>query len=389
MYFRGNCYLASPASSFEEKCPSVSMRIDTVFYPRAPLRMTARNQKRKHWGREWFKTNMAAFRASLHAPSSLVCSAAESDNSSEDELPFDENIPLAGYKDEDEEAIGDVEAVSSQTSRPNSGSKKKAGRRPTWREDDVTDLVDIVCNSEYFKRKIIFTNSKNTKNNEIYGKLLKDLKERALARGDEFSFTVNQVRNKLKKLISECKKAALTIKTATGIDRFQEEKNYGPWFAVLFALVKTRDSCQPDRAIEPTASGSSDVLSNGSDHSSASSSPVPVDDSEESAGEKKIFVPIKNRGKKRKDFASSAVECMEKLLEKDPTKDLLEFYREENEKARKHEMQLMQMIMSTQVQDSGHFPPQGNSLQYGYSYPSQHSYQYMESGNMAPNYINL
>ena len=38
------------------------------------------------------------------------------------------------------------------------------------------------------KRKIIFTNSKNTKNNEIYGKLLKDLKERALARGDEFSF---------------------------------------------------------------------------------------------------------------------------------------------------------------------------------------------------------
>ena len=60
---------------------------------------------------------MAAFRASLHAPSSLVCSAAESDNSSEDELPFDENIPLAGYKEqeEDEEAIGDVESVSSQS----------------------------------------------------------------------------------------------------------------------------------------------------------------------------------------------------------------------------------------------------------------------------------
>ena len=183
---------------------------------------------------------------------SLVCSAAESDNSTEDELPFDENIPLAGYKErdeeEDEEAIGDVESVSSQMSRPSLGSKKKARRRLTWKEDDVTDLVDIVCNSEYFKRKIIFTNSKNTKNNEIYGKLLKDLKERALARGDEFSFTVNQVRNKLKKLISECKKAVLTIKTTTGIDRFQEKKNYGPWFAVLFALVKTRDSCQPGRA---------------------------------------------------------------------------------------------------------------------------------------------
>ena len=76
---------------------------------------------------------------------------------------------------------------------------------------------------------------------------------------------------------------------------------------MLFALVKTRDSCQPDRAIEPTASGSSDVLSNGSDHSSASSSPLPVDDSEESAGEKKLFVPIKNRGKKKEKILLQAL----------------------------------------------------------------------------------
>ena len=49
----------------------ISMRIESVYYPRAPLRMKARNQKRKHWSREWFITNMAAFRASLHAPSPL------------------------------------------------------------------------------------------------------------------------------------------------------------------------------------------------------------------------------------------------------------------------------------------------------------------------------
>ena len=55
---------------------------------------------------------MAAFGASLHTPSSLVCSAAKSINSSGDELPFDKNIPLAGCKEqdeeEDEETIGDV-----------------------------------------------------------------------------------------------------------------------------------------------------------------------------------------------------------------------------------------------------------------------------------------
>ena len=71
----------------------ISMCIESVYFPRARVRMKARNQKRKHWSREWFITNMAAFRASLHAPS-----PRESDNSLEDELPFDENILLAGYK---------------------------------------------------------------------------------------------------------------------------------------------------------------------------------------------------------------------------------------------------------------------------------------------------
>ena len=65
----------------------ISMCIESVYFPKV------RNQKRKHWSREWFITNMAAFRASLHSPS-----PRESDNSLEDELPFDENILLAGYK---------------------------------------------------------------------------------------------------------------------------------------------------------------------------------------------------------------------------------------------------------------------------------------------------
>ncbi|CAH3114278.1 unnamed protein product, partial [Pocillopora meandrina] len=77
---------------------------------------------------------------------------------------------------------------------------------------------------------------------------------------------------------------------------------------------------------------------------------------------------------------------VEKLLERDPTKDILEFCRKENEKAREHEMQLMQMSISWLPGIlhlySEHFLPQGNSQQYGYSYPSQHSYQYIESGNM-------
>ena len=37
------------------KCilPGISMRIESIFYLKPPLRMTVRNQKRKHWVREW------------------------------------------------------------------------------------------------------------------------------------------------------------------------------------------------------------------------------------------------------------------------------------------------------------------------------------------------
>ena len=71
--------------------------------------------------------------------------------------------------------------------------------------------------------------------------------------------------------------------------------------------------------------------------SGAGSPAESVGESEESrdngsSDDKKLFVPVKHRGKKRKNVASSVVECMEKLLERDQTKEHLEFYREEKEK---------------------------------------------------------
>ena len=310
------------------------------------------------------------------------------DELSNEETLIDNSIPLAGYADHsDQEASEDESEISRKSSAGNSRrARKKAGRKSSWKEEEVADMVDIiVCNSDYYKKKIIFTNSKNSKNNDVYSKLQKDLQARLEARGQELQFTVEQVRNKLKKLISECKKVALTIKTATGVDRFQENKNYGLWFPMLFSLVKTRDSCQPERAVEPSSGSSEEVYKQSGARSTAGS----VGESEEStdngsSDDKKLFVPVKNRGKKRKNVASSAVECMEKLLERDTTKELLEFYREENEKARRHELQLMQMIMSVQQPTENVQPStQVSSLQQGYmAVPPQHAYGYMESGGM-------
>ena len=81
--------------------------------------------------------------------------------------------------------------------------------------------------------------------------MLNELKSRAEGKGSSVPFTVAQVRAKFKKGINECKKAALTIKTATKVKHFQDDKNYGVCFDRLFELVKTRDSCRPDLATEP------------------------------------------------------------------------------------------------------------------------------------------
>ena len=55
---------------------------------------------------------------------------------------------------------------------------------------------------------------------------------------------------KFKRLVAECKKAALIMKRASGIKRFQEDKSYGKWFNCLLPLVQTRASCQSEQAIE-------------------------------------------------------------------------------------------------------------------------------------------
>ena len=53
-----------------------------------------------------------------------------------------------------------------------------------------------------------------------------------------FSFPQRRLRSKFKKLVSECKPVASTIKTASGIQRFQEEKGYSVWFSKLFEFSK-------------------------------------------------------------------------------------------------------------------------------------------------------
>ena len=72
---------------------------------------------------------------------------------------------------------------------------------------------------------------------------------------------------------------------------------------------------------------------------------------------------------------------MEKLLEIDPTKEVLKFYKEENEKATRHVLQFMQMSVQQPTEHDQRLTPV-NSAQYAYGYMAlspQHTFGYIES----------
>ena len=113
--------------------------------------------------------------------------------------------------DESDEQTGSVNLLN---------TSKKWGRRGNWSMDSLNDFIEIIVSDEYNKKKLIFTNTKNQRNASIYQNILTELKKRCAKQGKDFEATIPQLRNKFKKCVSECKKAALTIKTATGIKRF-------------------------------------------------------------------------------------------------------------------------------------------------------------------------
>ena len=231
----------------------------------------------------------------------------------------------------------DLSEISSvATAKSKSSTSRKPGRKAVWRETVITDMVDIICSSEHLRKNLIFRNTSRSRNKAFYTDVVKQVKERLASRGENFPFDVSQTRNKFKKCVAECKKAALTIRTATGIKRFYEENNLGDWFSQLYSFVKTRDSCIPEMALEPSCSnrGESPETADGTETGENSDSEeINVKAKNNKDGDtapKALFVPVKRGKKKVKvDPVAEAIETMKQVIEKDPTKDLLDFFKEE------------------------------------------------------------
>ena len=247
--------------------------------------------------------------------------------------------------------------------------KKRPGRKSRWCPKSLDDFIDIIVNNDLYKKKLIFVNTKNQSNGVIYEKVLQELKQRASSRGDKFTFKVPQMRTKFKKCVSICKQAALTQKTATGIKRFQEQ-GLGKWFAALYEVVKTRDSCQPDQALEPSSSEKS------------------FNDDADNQDAAELFVPVKKIRKRvtAKDqldtTTTEVLNLVREAVSNDPTRDLLNFMREEMDKSSQHELQLFQMLQSRRTNS-------GSDLyhQQATTYPAYPPTQpYTQNNSVAPVY---
>jgi hypothetical protein len=77
----------------------------------------------------------------------------------------DTNFDISG--DDDSDIIEEDQILQTK-------KKKKSGRKSWCNPEDVDDLVDIVVNSDYYQRKLIFTNSKCQRNAQIYEEILKE-----------------------------------------------------------------------------------------------------------------------------------------------------------------------------------------------------------------------
>ena len=135
---------------------------------------------------------------------------------------------------------------------------------------------------------------------------------------------------------------SLTIKTATGIKHFQDDKNYGVWFDRPLELVKTRGSYRPDLATEPLMN-------------------VPVTDCNDDVDNEdqdldkdhpstQLFVSVKTAPKKRKrkgdntEILTEAVNLVKKAVENNASKDMLAFLKEDIETSREHELKLFKLL---------------------------------------------
>lgn len=67
------------------------------------------------------------------------------------------------------------------------------------------------------------------------------------------------------------------------------------------------------------------------------------------------------RKKKKQDVVNETLSLIKSAIENDPTKEVLSYLKDESEKAREHELKMMQMLTQS---SSANQPQQPHNMQY-------------------------
>ena len=174
-----------------------------------------------------FVIKMAAFREHIGniTEGQMNCEDDTDEKEIEDEIvgSKEEN---KGDGDEDGETEEVIEGIGQELESQGSVTfkrKGRAGRKPRWPEEYVKEIVQIICENEYYRRRLIFKNSKASKNLEIYAKIVNQAKAYLSKSGgylEHFDFTPVQTRTKFKACVGICKKASMKRKCGSGITNF-------------------------------------------------------------------------------------------------------------------------------------------------------------------------
>ena len=117
------------------------------------------------------------------------------------ELTVNEELSSSGSETEeyDKEEEEEIDLIIQQLK---SKGKKKAGRKPQWTTELTNDLIDIIISDEKLKKKLLLTNTKNSKNGNYYDMVIKEMKIRCEENAGSFNYTVKQTRDKFKDVLT-------------------------------------------------------------------------------------------------------------------------------------------------------------------------------------------
>jgi hypothetical protein len=141
----------------------------------------------------------------------------------------EQNSYESDWKPDSDGDDSDTDVVSKILNSAAMQMKRKRGKKCQWESEDLDDFVDIIINDENHQWKLIFQNTMSKANKSNYETIQKELKRQTENRDSVFEKSTPQMRKKFKKLVSECKKANMVFKTATGISNYKDEKDYSKW----------------------------------------------------------------------------------------------------------------------------------------------------------------